>query len=64
MPLSIEQILMQEYDTLKRDSNGTILYDKRLQQVAENLLNQRTVDQESIRHTMHFLMLYWITHIS
>ena len=49
MPLSIEQILMQEYDTLKRDSNGTILYDERLKQVAENLLNQRTVDSRKYR---------------
>ena len=49
MLLSIEQILMQEYDTLKRDSNGTILYDERLKQVAENLLNQRTVDSRRYR---------------
>ncbi len=44
MLLSIKQILMQDYDNLKRDGNGTILYDERLKKVAENLLNERTVD--------------------
>ena len=49
MPLSMEDILMQDYDTLKRDGNGTIVYDERLKQVAENLLKQRTVDSRNYR---------------
>lgn len=38
MRLTIEQILMQDYDKLKRDENGSVVYDKRLKQVANNLL--------------------------
>lgn len=46
MRLSIEDILMKDYDTLKRDDTGTIIYDKRLKQVAENLLNHESIRSE------------------
>lgn len=38
MRLVIEDILIRYYDELKRDSFGTIAYDNRLKQVADNLL--------------------------
>lgn len=47
MRLSIEDILIRDYDTLKRDETGTIIYDNRLKQVAENLLNHDSMRSES-----------------
>ena len=44
MRLPIETILMQDFDSLKRDENGSIVYDKRLGEVADNLLNHQRMD--------------------
>ena len=44
MRLPIEKILMQDFDSLKRDENGSIVYDKRLGEVADNLLNHQSMD--------------------
>lgn len=49
MLLSIEEILRQDYDKLKRDENGTIVYDEKLKQVAENLLNHSSLKSEGYR---------------
>lgn len=42
----IERILAQDYDNLKRDGSGTIVYDKQLKQVAENLLTHDELHSE------------------
>ena len=38
MQSPIERLLIQEYDQFKRDENGTVVYEKRLANVADNLL--------------------------
>ena len=42
----IEDILRQDYDTLIRDEAGSIVYEKRLKQVAENLLHHEELQSE------------------
>ena len=38
MQSPIEQLLMWKYDQLKRDENGSVVYEKRLSQIADNVL--------------------------
>lgn|GEM_PF-1513505 len=44
MQSPIEQLLIQDYDQLKRDTNGSVVYEKRLTQVADNLLCHPALD--------------------
>lgn len=44
MQSPIEMLLMQEYDQLKRNENGTVVYEKQLPQVADNLLRHPALD--------------------
>ena len=44
MQSPIEQLLIQDYDQLKRDENGSVVYEKRLTQVADNLLCHPVLD--------------------
>lgn len=63
MRLTIEQILMQDYDKLKRDETGTIVYDKRPKQIADNLLNHPSLDSQGCRtYDEYFNVLLNETH--
>lgn len=43
---TIEEILMQNYDELKRDAYGTIVYDGRLKQIGDNLLIHNSMNTD------------------
>lgn len=51
----IEDILRQDYDTLIRDEAGSIVYEKRLKQVAENLLHHEELQSERFTTYDEFL---------
>ena len=44
MRLTIENILRENYDSLKRNESGTIEYDSQFKQVTENLLKHQSMD--------------------
>ncbi|MCR4643960.1 MAG: DEAD/DEAH box helicase [Oscillospiraceae bacterium] len=44
MQSPIEKLLIQDYDQLKRDYNGSVVYEKRLSQVADNLISHPALD--------------------
>ena len=55
MQSPIERLLIQEYDQLKRDENGTVVYEKRLANVADNLLGHPALNSYEYQ-TYHAFM--------
>ena len=49
MRLTIEEILSQDYDDLKRNALGEIVYEKRLKQVADNLLKHESMSSDGFQ---------------
>ena len=48
--MPIIELLMSHFDELKRDENGTIVYDEQLKEITKNLLNLESLDS-ALYHT-------------
>lgn len=48
--MPITDLLMSHFDKLKRDENGTIVYDEQLKEITKNLLNLESLDS-ALYHT-------------
>lgn len=44
--MPIVDLLMNYFDKLKRDENGTVVYDEQLKEISENLLNHENLDSK------------------
>lgn len=44
--MPIIDLLMNHFDKLKRDKNGTIVYDEQLKEITKNLLNHEILDSK------------------
>lgn len=42
--MPITDLLMSHFDELKRDEDGTIVYDEQLKEITKNLLNLESLD--------------------
>lgn len=48
--MPITDLLMSHFDKLKRDENGTVIYDERFKEITKNLLNHESLDS-TLYHT-------------
>lgn len=48
--MPITSLLMRHFDKLKRDENGTVIYDERFKEITKNLLNHESLDS-ALYHT-------------
>lgn len=53
--MPIVDLLMNYFDKLKRDENGTVVYDEQLKEISENLLNHENLDSKMYRTYDEFL---------
>lgn len=44
--IPIVDLLLTYSDKLKRDENGTIIYDEQLKEITKNLLNHESLDSK------------------
>lgn len=44
--MPIIDLLKSHFDKLKRDENGTIIYDNQLKEISKNLLNHESLDSK------------------
>lgn len=53
--MPITDLLMSHFDKLKRDENGTIVYDEQLKEISKNLLNHENLDSKMYRTYDEFI---------
>lgn len=53
--MPIIDFLISHFDKLKRDENGTIVYDEQLKEITKNLLNHESLDSKMYRTYDEFL---------
>lgn len=53
--MPIIDFLISHFDKLKRDENGTIVYDEQLKEITKNLLNHESLDSKMYRTYYEFL---------
>lgn len=53
--MPIIDFLISHFDKLKRDENGTIVYDEQLKEITKNLLNHESLDSKMYRTYNEFL---------